>query len=262
MGSAVIEVEELKQLVESLRKEVTRLSDEGEIKKLHFKYGYYIDKCLYKEAVDLYADDEGTFVEFLGGRYRRKAGAARLYIERFAPRFVDGRNGPVHGFLLDHAQMQDIIDVRPDGKTACGRFRTLMSAGTHKSVQDTHPRGLVQWWEGGLYENEYIKENGIWKIWKLKYFPFWHANFDKGWSNKEIGEFVPFETETYPENETGPDEIVEQLMLWPDTRVVPFHYKHPVTGEQVKDDDLRAPEWGKPVETSLPALTLAETKRA
>jgi len=256
------EVQELKELVESLRKEVTRLSDEGEIKKLHFKYGYYLDKCLYKEVVDLYADDPDTFVEFIGGRYRKKAGVARLYLERFAPRFVAGRNGPVHGFLLDHAQMQDIIDIRSDGKTACGRFRALMSAGTHKSVQDTHPRGFVQWWEGGVYENEYIKENGIWKIWKLKYFPFWHASFEKGWSNKEIGEFVPFETTTYPENKTGPDEIVEQLMLWPDTRVVPFHYKHPVTGEQVKDDDLRAPEWGKDVESSLPALTLAETKRA
>jgi hypothetical protein len=66
MGS---EVAELKKLVESLSKEVTRLagkflwlfnristvliyyfSDEGEIKKLHFKYGYYLDKCLYQEV--------------------------------------------------------------------------------------------------------------------------------------------------------------------------------------------------------------------
>jgi hypothetical protein len=66
MGSEVVE---LKKLVESLSKEVTRLagkvplalqsdlhnadilfSDEGEIKKLHFKYGYYLDKCLYQEV--------------------------------------------------------------------------------------------------------------------------------------------------------------------------------------------------------------------
>jgi hypothetical protein len=25
-------------------------SDEAEIKKLHFKYGYYLDKCLYQEV--------------------------------------------------------------------------------------------------------------------------------------------------------------------------------------------------------------------
>lgn len=152
--------------------------------------------------------------------------------------------------------MQGIVDVSEDGKTASARFRALMQAGTHKSVQDSHPRGFVQWWEGGLYENQYIKENGVWRIWKLKYFPFWHASFEKGWANKEIGEFVPFDTKTFPEDPTGPDELGEHVMLWPDTRVIPFHYKHPVTGEYVKDDDLRAPGWGEDPSTSLPALKL------
>ena len=209
------------------------------------------------QVVDLYSDHPDAFVEFLGGRYRGKEGVKRLYIGRFAGRFVDGRNGPMHGFLLDHAQMQDIVDISPDGTHACGRFRTIMSAGTHKSIAETHPRGFVQWWEGGLYENEYIKEDGIWKIFKLRYFPFWHANFEKGWSNKEIGEFVPLDNKTYPEDESGPNEIVEQIMLWPDTRVVPFHYPHPVTGKQVENDDLRAPEYGKDVASSKPALSLA-----
>jgi len=245
--------------VESLSKEVTRLGDEQEIKKLHFKYGYYLDKCLYQEVVDLFSDHPDTFVEFIGGRYRKKEGVHRLYVGRFAKAFVNGRNGPVHGFLLDHAQMQDVIDITGDGTRACGRFRALMSAGTHKSITETHPRGFVQWWEGGLYENEYIKEDGVWKIFKLKYFPFWHADFARGWSNKEIGEFIPFDVKTYPENPTGPNEIVEQLMLWPDTRVVPFHYPHPITGKQVKEDDLRAPGYGEDVSTSLPALTLKET---
>lgn len=207
--------------------------------------------------MDLFGNHPDTFVEFLGGRYKGKTGIERLYRGRFAARFVNNRNGPVHGFLLDHAQMQDVIDISEDGTHACGRFRALMSAGVHKSVQDTHPRGFVQWWEGGVYENQYIKEDGVWKIFKLKYFPFWHADFEKGWSNKEIGSFVPFDTVTFPENATGPDQIVEQLMLWPDTRVVPFHYPHPVTGKQVDEDDLRAPGYGEDVSTSLPALTLS-----
>jgi hypothetical protein len=77
----------------------------------------------------------------------------RLYIGRFASSFVAGRNGPVHGFLLDHPQMQGIIDVNSDGTRAKGRFRSMMSAGTHESIKETHPRGMVQWWEGGIYEN-------------------------------------------------------------------------------------------------------------
>lgn len=33
---------------------------------------------------------------------------------------------------------------------------------------------------GALYENEYIKEGGIWKLRVLKYRPQWHATFEKG----------------------------------------------------------------------------------
>jgi hypothetical protein len=54
--------------------------------------------------------------------------------------------------------------------------------------------------------------------------------------------------------------LLEQKMLWPDTRVVPFHYPHPVTGKHVAEDDLRAPHYGKDVSTSDPPLSLAPPK--
>lgn len=198
----------------------------------------------------------------MSGRYKRKAGVERLYIGRFAQRFVKGRNGPIHGFLLDHAQLQGIVDIVPPSPAsnnmtiAHGRFRTLMSAGVHQSVADSHPRGFCQWWEGGLYENQYIKEDGTWKIFKLKYYPFWHADFEKGWGKKEEGQFVPVDTVCWPESQVGPDELVGAPMLWPDTRVVPFHYRHPVTGKDVCEEDLRAPGFGEGVENSLAALML------
>jgi len=204
----------------------------------------------------MYADHPDAYVEFLGSRYRGKAGIKRLYNGRFQSTFVKGRNGPVHGFLLDHIMMQDIVDVDPSGTHAWCRMRALMQAGTHKSVRDTHPRGHVQWWEGGLYENEYIKENGVWKLFRYRYFPFWHAEFEAGWSlTKE--NYVPWPTKTYPEDPWGPDEIIEQKMLWPDTRVVPFHYPHPVTGKRVEDDDLRAPHYGHNAAEADPPLSLA-----
>ena len=231
------------------------MTAEQEVRKLHHKYGYYLDKCLYQEVANLFADNPDTFVEFLGGRYRRKEGIERLYLGRFGHFFVKGRNGPVHGFLLDHAMMQDICDVDDDGTHAWMRLRTIMSAGTHYSIADKHPRGLVQWWEGGLYENEYIKENGVWKIFKLRYFPFWHGEVGKGWSNTQPN-YVPFPTKTHPEDDGGPDELVEQKNLWPGTKAVPFHYPHPVTGRQVAEDDLRAPGYGEDVSSSEPALSL------
>ncbi|KAL6154062.1 hypothetical protein ACJQWK_01592 [Exserohilum turcicum] len=251
------EIEQLRAMVEKLQSEVTRLSDQEDVRKLQYTYGYYLDKCLYKEVADLYSDHPDTCVEFLGGRFNGKEGVKRLYLGRFAKMFVAGRNGPVYGFLLDHPQMQGIVDVNAEGTRAKARFRSMMSAGTHDSIKDTHPRGLVQWWEGGVYENEYIKENGVWKIFRLKYFPFWHATFDKGWAHTKPN-YIPFLSKTYPEDPIGPDVLCDHPMLWPDTRVVPFHYKHPVTGEQVADDDLRAPHFGQDPATSSPPLVLSK----
>ncbi|KAK8095337.1 carotenoid oxygenase protein [Apiospora kogelbergensis] len=199
----------------------------------------------------MFADHPDTYVEFLGGRYRGKEGVRRLYQGRFQQTFVAGRNGPVRGFLLDHLMLQDIIDVDRTGTHAWCRMRALMQAGTHKSITDTHPRGAVQWWEGGLYENEYIKENGAWKLFRYRYFPFWHADFATGWQQTREN-YIPWPTKTFPEDPLGPDELVDQKMLWPDTRVVPFHYPHPVTGERASEDDLRAPHYGQDAGTGDP----------
>jgi len=196
------------------------------IRNLQHAYGYYLDKCLYDEVVDLFADDGQ--VMFIGGVYKGRAGVARLYTGRFRKRFTGGHNGPQHGRLLDHPQLQDIIHVSPDRQTGYARFRTLMQAGTHESAGP--PR---QWWEGGLYENTYVAQDGVWKIQVLFYRPFWHADFQTGWAHTPP-DYVPNSSVTYPEDPDGPDELLtDPPRLWPDTTTFPFHYRHPVTGKEV-----------------------------
>jgi hypothetical protein len=224
-----------KELAE-LKHRLGTLEDVHEIRCLQHKYGYYLDKCLYKEVVDLYADDGA--VHFNGGIYRgRTTGVRRLYIERFAQIFVGGKNGPLPGFLLEHLILQDIVDVAPDRKTAKARMRCFMQAGVHESseaplAQMARKNGtpLPAWWEGGMYENVYVKEGGVWKIKLLNYTAFWHADFATGWT-KTRPNYVPAESVTYPKNPIGPDELLPKRPLWPDTDVVPFHYPHPVTGK-------------------------------
>jgi hypothetical protein len=228
------QVKELQQQVQALSHEVGRLQDVNEVRQLQYKYGYYLDKCLYEEVVDLFAEDGE--VRFMGGIYKGKEGVRRLYIGRFQTNFTGGVNGPVFGFLLDHPQLQMIVDVAPDRKTAKVRGRSMMQAGRHESTTEAQsvPR---QWWEGGIYENQYVKEDGVWKIKVLNYRPFWHADFDKGWAYTRP-EYVPMADTTYPEDPDGPDELIKPTPhLWPHTNVVPFHYPHPVTGETWKGKD-------------------------
>ena len=162
----------------------------------------------------MFSDHPDAYVEFLGSRYHGKEGIKRLYQGRFQASFVKGRNGPVYGWLLDHIMMQDIIDVDPSGTHAWCRMRALMQAGTHESIEEYYPRGHRQWWEGGLYENEYIKENGVWKLFRYRYFPFWHAEHEKGWSHTKKN-YVPWPTVTYPEDPLGPTRSLSRRCCGP-----------------------------------------------
>jgi hypothetical protein len=228
---AAEKIKNLEATIAALANRVGLLEDVNTIRHLQYTYGYLIDKCLYDETVDLFS--ETGEVRFMGGIYRGKAGVRRLYIGRFRKNFTNDFNGPVYGFLLDHPQMQMVIDVAPDGKTAKLRGRSMMQAGRHESVTEAGalPR---QWWEGGIYENEYVKEDGVWKIKVLDYNPIWHGMFEKGWAHQPPNAY-PYSTKVFPEDPLGPDVIATEAhrKLWPETPVVPFHYTHPVTGKPI-----------------------------
>ena len=223
--------------IEKLENEVGILQDVNAVRKLQYTYGFFIDKSQYNEVVDLFADDGEVW--FLGGIYKGKAGIRRLYIERFQTQFTQGHNGPRYGWLLDHPQLQMVIDVAPDRKTAQTRGRSMMQAGLHETAEGAQRA----WWEGGLYENEYSRgDDGIWRIKALRYFPFWHGSFAEGWAKTKI-DFIPMAKTLYPEDPVGPDALIDpQPRLWPATDTVPFHYPHPVTGQPIVLDNSRARE--------------------
>jgi hypothetical protein len=228
------DVATFKRELAELRNELGLLQDLNEICALQYKYGYYLDKCLYEEVVDLFAED--GVATFLNGVYRGKESIRRLMCGWFRELFTHGHNGPMYGFLLDHLLLQDIITVAPDRKTAKGRFRCVMMAGVHESRPPVPgmPRAC---WEGGIYEHTYVKEDGVWKIDVYDYSLLWQADYAKGWS---VGKaLLPPLEKTYPEDPNGPDELLDSVpAVWPETRVVPFHYPHPVTGKYWSGDVL------------------------
>ena len=227
--SAEDRVRELEEKYERLLQRVSLLEDTQAVRSLHFKYGYYMDKGLYDEVVDLFSDR--CEVRFMGGIYRGKAGARRLYCGRFRPVFTGGLNGPVDGLLLDHMQLQDIVNVAPDGTTAKGRFRCFLLGGFHVSRDVPRPGLPRQWWEAGVYENEYVKEVGVWKIKVLNYNLTLQADYETGWANHRpsVGGF----REDIPGRSGRPGRNFRRCprAAWPHTFVIPFHYPHPVTGK-------------------------------
>lgn len=226
----------MRQRLDDLEHQLGIQQDIHAVRRLQYAYGYFIDKSQYDEVVDLFAEDGEVW--FLGGIYRGRAGVRRLYIERFRKTFTEDHNGPRYGWLLDHPQLQMIIDVSPDRRTAKVRGRSMMQAGLHQTAKGQQR----QWWEGGIYENEYVRENDVWKIKRLAYYPFWHASFAEGWAKTPI-DFIPMASTVYPEDPLGPDALIDPMpRLWPATDIVPFHYTHPVTGKPIRIDNSRARE--------------------
>jgi len=200
------ELESLKTQVAALQKQVQNSQDYLAIQNLQDAYGYYVDKCMWDETADLFAKD-GTLEIGLRGVW---VGQDRVR------QYLHTLTGLKYGVLFNHMQLQPKIDIAPDGLTAQGRWRAFEQFGMlHRSAQ----------WAEGTYENEYVKEDGVWKIKKLHYYMTYYVDYYKGWD--QGGNPAPGAIPGMP-----PDQpTTVDYKLYPDVFVPPYHYKNPVTGK-------------------------------
>ena len=121
-----------------------------------------------------------------------------------------------YGTLFNHMQLQPVIHIAPDGAHANARWRTLMQVG--------HLGKEARWGEA-TYENEYVKDGGVWKIHKLHGYITFYVEFDRGW-NKGA---VPLPAHLEGLEPDAPTTI--KYGSFPDVFVPPYHYKNPVSGK-------------------------------
>ena len=222
---------DLESRVAELERRLSRTEDHLAIRKLQHSYAFFMDKGLYEEVVDLFARDGS--LHFMGGVWQGQESVRRLYCGRLRAGFTNGINGPAYGMMVEHWPSQDVIDVAPDGLTAKARWRCFLLGGAHESKTDRNPNLPQQWWEMGTYENEYVREDGVWKVAKLGYYLFLQADYETGWAHAAPIPSPAF-TKLFPEDAFGPDRIEPDAHpAWPETRVPPFHYAHPVTGKPI-----------------------------
>ena len=61
------QVRVLAEQVAELQRRIRNLQDVHAIRTLHYKYGYYIDKCLYDDTVELFAEKRtGAWTGWIG----------------------------------------------------------------------------------------------------------------------------------------------------------------------------------------------------
>lgn len=198
--------------IAALSAEAGRLEDVSRIKRLQRAYGYYIDKGYWDEATALFAED-ATLESGVDGVY---AGKARIRAYLIAQGGGNSGPGLPYGQLNHRMQLQPVITLADDGLSAKGRWRELALLGRFKTYAA---------WGDGIHENSYAKEDGVWKIARLHYFPNFVAPYEGGWVTLEpVEDDWPSETARQMPPDRPP---TIRYAPYPAIYAPPFHYPNP-----------------------------------
>ena len=195
------------------------------MENLQGMFGYYMDRDLWDEVTSLFAEgasyEHGQQGVYVGRKHIRQA--LRLL----------GPDGPQDGWLNQYFQLQPVIHVAEDGRTAKGRWEGMM--------QLARP-GTPGAWGLGVYENEYVKEHGVWKISRLHFYTTAVADYDLMWTKGSIP--LDGASSILPPDRPS-TEVYRSL---PGVYLPPFHYNHPVTGAPIRTEPQPADSLLRPKE--------------
>lgn len=167
--------------------------------------------------IDLFADDATVELD-QRGVFRNKDGIRRMFLVRLG----GNRIGLTRGTLFNHIQVQGIVDIDPEGDTAQARFRTI--------VQVAGFRGNGGFWSDGIYENEYVKREGVWMFSRLKFWPTYYTPFHEGWDGEQAA-CINGDGSGMSPGADAPSR--DGAGVYPNVYFPPFHYTNPVTGRPV-----------------------------
>jgi hypothetical protein len=209
------EIAALEEAVAAAKAEVERLKDFEALENLAGVYGFYVDKNLHNDVADLFTED--SVVEILGRGVFIGQDRVREYMLNLSP------VGPSEGRLFNHMHLQPVISVAEDGMTANVRARLLVMFGIENAQAQ---------WGAGIYENQFVKEDGIWKFKYLHGYQTFYTIYEDGWANRASAIFAPYDRLPPDRPQSVPYDP------YPAAFVPPFHYVNPVTG---RDDHYADP---------------------
>ena len=187
------------------------LNDAAEVERLQNAYGFYTDRKMWDDVADLFADD-ATFELAQNGVYVGKA-RIRAGLEQF------GTPGPHEGELNDHLQLEPLITVAADGRTARARLLQMTMTGKNN-----------EWarWGLGVAENSYVKQGGVWKIAGVRVYSRLSSDYDAGWAKSALPALGP--------SAKVPPDRPPQLVYanYPKAFSPPFETPHPVTAKPAR----------------------------
>jgi hypothetical protein len=157
----------LQQRVDRLEALTQRVEAVFAIKRLQHAYGHYAELGLWHDFADLFAD---TGIGYYTQGALDREGIRRLFLNDVG----GGQVGLRDGRIYPHISMQPVINLAADGQSAKGRWHIMAMLGGYQSTAS---------WSGGVYENQYVRENGVWKMKEVRYFQQYSGRYEApGWT--------------------------------------------------------------------------------
>ena len=212
---AALDLETLAGRARAIERRVERLLDEQAVQNL-----------LWDHAADLF--EPGATLELgLRGVYRGQASIRRA-LEQF------GGQGEIAGRVDDHLHLETVVTVSPDGVTASARGIDFAFWGEEA---DGESRGE---WRESVYENTFVKADGIWRIAAMHLYPRFATDYARGWADDARP--PPAVSQAYPPD--APPTLSHGV--YPEFYIPPFHFANPVTGLPLGYPDGRRPPRAQP----------------
>lgn len=202
---------DIQEELRALREQLGVLQDKDAIRELQYTYGYFIDNRMFREMADLFAN-QGAWMEI--GNRGRYLGKERIHA--FLHEVLgNGRWGLLRDEVINHVQQQMIITIDADRQHARARSRAQVQG---NSPPDT-PHFLLA---DGVYENEYVREDGRWKILGITVTMTYYASL--------VRDRISFPTMP-PSEALPPDAASQPVNADLGRQFNSFHFRHPMTGK-------------------------------
>jgi len=216
----------LKALEETVKKQAAKIEkseDIEAIKKLQRAYAFYLEHWQEDELIALWSHSDDVSCELNdGGLYKGWEGVKNTF--RFSDHYTaySGEKKAPPEYLHIMMPIGGIVDVDLDGKTAKGRWYGFFLGALPRGGK---LRALIGC---GIWENEYVKEDGIWKFKKLFWNDIISSPLDEGWVKTP---WIPNPPAKHQYTSFAPPSPGYKFAPYPSGYIFPYHYKNPVTGK-------------------------------
>lgn len=213
---ANVSVEQLAARLKVLEGKYQALQDADDIERLQRVYGYYVERGHLDEVAALFSTSPQVAFEMSGRTMVGMENVKKMFSSATPFGVMKPGTKPAD-YLHITAPISAVVDVDPDGKTARGRWYGLM-------FLNNAGMGGGAVWGVGIYENDYVKEGGQWKILRLRFDDIFLSSYDKkGWINT-----MPSFTD---QSGNMPPPGRGRSAKTPFADLMPYHYRHPITGK-------------------------------